>query len=340
MTKQFAAVALAASVLLGGAQVASAQPPGPPAPGRGPFQFAPDPRVQERSYHFDDTNVDLQYSVFVSSKVDPRKKAPLVVTLHGLGVGHAFMLRGPALDLAEEGGYILVGPEGYNPRGWYGIPSTGRFAGPPPRPGAQPGQPGAQPGQPPAQPAQPAAQPGQPAAAAPPGPPRGPGPGGGNPFGPQPNDPPNLRELSEKDVMNVLALVREEFNVDDNRIYLMGHSMGGAGTLHLAVKYPDIWAAVGPIAPAAFELDPQSIAKVPRLPVVLVHGAADELVPVAVGQQWAAVMKNAGMTYEYHELPGVTHGPVINDAQPLIYAFFAKHAKETQRQRRRSRSND
>ncbi len=61
-----------------------------------------------------------------------------------------------------------------------------------------------------------------------------------------------MRELSEKDVMNVLALVRKEFKVDDRRIYLMGHSMGGAGALHLAVKYPDIWAAVGVMAPAAY----------------------------------------------------------------------------------------
>ena len=30
--------------------------------------------------------------------------------------------------------------------------------------------------------------------------------------------------------MNVLAMVRKEFNVDDNRTYLMGHSMGGART--------------------------------------------------------------------------------------------------------------
>ena len=64
-------------------------------------------------------------------------------------------------------------------------------------------------------------------------------------------DPENLGELSEKDVMNVLALIRKEFNVDDNRIYLMGHSMGGGGTWHLGIKHPDIWAALGPIAPAA-----------------------------------------------------------------------------------------
>lgn len=44
-------------------------------------------------------------------------------------------------------------------------------------------------------------------------------------------DPPNLSELAEKDVMNLLAMARQEFNVDDRRTYLMGHSMGGAGTL-------------------------------------------------------------------------------------------------------------
>ena len=34
--------------------------------------------------------------------------------------------------------------------------------------------------------------------------------------------------------MNVLAIVRMEFNVDDHRMYLMGHSQGGAGALHIA----------------------------------------------------------------------------------------------------------
>ena len=44
-------------------------------------------------------------------------------------------------------------------------------------------------------------------------------------------EPANVRAASEKDVMTVLDMVRKEFNVDENRIYLMGHSMGGAGTL-------------------------------------------------------------------------------------------------------------
>ena len=50
--------------------------------------------------------------------------------------------------------------------------------------------------------------------------------------------------------MNVLDMIRKEFNVDENRTYLMGHSMGGAGSIYLGVKYASIWAAIGAEAPA------------------------------------------------------------------------------------------
>ena len=56
--------------------------------------------------------------------------------------------------------------------------------------------------------------------------------------------PAALPELSELDVMNVLAITRRELNVDNRRIYLMGHSIGGGGTWHLGIKYPSIWAGL------------------------------------------------------------------------------------------------
>ena len=44
---------------------------------------------------------------------------------------------------------------------------------------------------------------------------------------------------AEQDVMNVFELVTDELDIDENRIYLWGHSMGGAGTYYLASRYPD-----------------------------------------------------------------------------------------------------
>ena len=301
---------------------ALAQEPPPKSKGGG-MQFPVDSRVQMRSYLFKDGDVseNLEYAVFVSSKVSKDKASPLIVTLHGLGAPPPIMFGAKALELAEAGGYILVGPMGYNIRGWYGIP-----AGPMTGAGA------------PSKTAKPAES-GKPDAKAAPktaGPPKPGQPGAKTAAKPKtsvgslfsdPNDPANLRELSEKDVMNVLDMVRKEFNIDNNRIYLMGHSMGGAGTLHLGVKYSSIWAALGPIAPAAFQLNPDSLKEIPKMPIIFVHGDADEMVPVANTRQWIEKAKELGMTYEYNEMSGVTHGPVIEEALPGIYAFFAKHSK-------------
>lgn len=96
-------------------------PDGKPSP-KSFFNRPPDPRVQQRTYHFEDTNEDLPYAVFVSSKISKDKKNPLIIALHGLGGNPNSLLRGNALDLAEEGGYILVGAMGYNPGGWFGSP--------------------------------------------------------------------------------------------------------------------------------------------------------------------------------------------------------------------------
>src|SRR5215475_5401584 len=87
---------------------------------RGPV----DPRVQQRAYSFKDTNEELPYALFVSSKASKDKKNPLIVALHGLGGDQNTMVRETirAVELAEQGGYILVAPMGYNSGGWYGIP--------------------------------------------------------------------------------------------------------------------------------------------------------------------------------------------------------------------------
>ena len=43
----------------------------------------------------------------------------------------------------------------------------------------------------------------------------------------------------------VTQIARSTFNIDPHRMYLMGHSMGGAGSMFLGVKHASIWAAIG-----------------------------------------------------------------------------------------------
>lgn len=48
------------------------------------------------------------------------------------------------------------------------------------------------------------------------------------------------------DVLEVLADVERRYEVDPDRVYLMGHSMGGYGTNRIATRFPDLFAAVAP----------------------------------------------------------------------------------------------
>jgi len=321
--KKAGAIALAAGFLLASTQVQHAQQPAqqpvsgaPTAAGRGGGRGAIDPRVQQRMYTFADTNEQLPYAVFVSSKVSKDKKNPLIVALHGLGGDQNTMMRANALQLADEGGYIMVGPMGYNSGGWYGAPARYGTGG-----RGRPGAPGAAAGAPPAG-APPAGAAQAPAAG------RGAAPTAG---GTALTDPVKLHEASEKDVMNVLDMIRKEFNVDENRTYLMGHSMGGAGSIYLGVKYASIWAAVGAEAPATSPagLTPETYSLEPakKIPMIVVQGDMDTLVPVAGTRLWIEKMKDLKMTYQYVEVPGGDHGSVLTSGAPDIFAFFATHTK-------------
>jgi poly(3-hydroxybutyrate) depolymerase len=250
----------------------------------------------------------MPYSLFVSSKVSKETNAPLIVALHGMGGNPGSLMRGNTLELADEGGYIVVAPMGYNSSGWYGMPMSPGGRGRSGR-GAPATAPQTQ-----ATNRLAAAQPAR-------------GRGGAAAGGIAETDPAKIRQLSEIDVVNVLEMVRKEFKIDDRRTYLMGHSMGGGGTLFLGEKYATNWAAIAAIAPAAFGFQPNSLAKIKDMPVMIVQGDADTMVQPAMTRRWVDELKALNMTYEYKEIAGGDHGSVITTGMPDIFKFFAKYSK-------------
>ena len=230
-------------------------------------------RIQELSYEFEEAGTSMEYQLYVPTTYDSATPSPLIVLLHGLGSSPGGVIRYQGLtDLAEERGYIVVAPMGYNSRGWYGSRGTGRASN----------------------------------------------------RGDAAHDPDNLGELSEMDVMNVLELTLGAFNVDRDRVYLAGHSMGGGGTWHIAMKYPDIWAGLGPVAPAIYT-SPDELAAITHIPVIVIQGEADNLVSAEVTRTWVAKMAELGMTHHYIEIPGGDHSRIITrdpDNVEAIFEFF------------------
>ena len=129
-------------------------------------------------------------------------------------------------------------------------------------------------------------------------------------------------KYSEQDVMEVLRLVRDELSVDNNRIYLWGHSMGGAGTYHIAAKYPDLFAGLGVAAPAPeSNLDIKAtLESIKHIPIFVLQGDEDGLVTLT--RRWVEQMQSLGMQHVYAEIPGGDHSLVISQNSEHMQKFI------------------
>ena len=58
----------------------------------------------------------------------------------------------------------------------------------------------------------------------------------------------NWEEWGRLDAMETMEIVKERYRIDENRVYLTGHSMGGHGVWHIGSMFPDQFAAIGPSA--------------------------------------------------------------------------------------------
>lgn len=147
--------------------------------------------------------------------------------------------------------------------------------------------------------------------------------GGRGGFAP---DPARIKqgEYSEKDALNVLELITKEYPIDAARIYLFGHSAGGAGSWYLGEKYAEKWTAIAasaaPTRPDGFPFE-----RLKGVPIMVCHGDQDDQVPVASSRNMVKAATEHGLDPEYVEVPGATHLTVVALIEPKVFDFFDRH---------------
>lgn len=88
-------------------------------------------------------------------------------------------------------------------------------------------------------------------------------------------------EYWDSEVLYRLILkIQKEYNVDTNRIYLTGLSMGGWGAWNLAFAHPDTFAALVPIAGFVDRVPMIENCKIASIPIRIFHGLLDNVVDV------------------------------------------------------------
>lgn len=94
-------------------------------------------------------------------------------------------------------------------------------------------------------------------------------------------------------LLELLEMVNQSLQVDTDRVYLTGLSMGGFGCWRLAADHPDRFAAVVPICGGG---DPQDATALKTLPIWVFHGSEDRAVPLSKSQQMVDAIQAAGGT--------------------------------------------
>ncbi|MHC5060691.1 MAG: carboxylesterase family protein [Planctomycetota bacterium] len=131
--------------------------------------------------------------------------------------------------------------------------------------------------------------------------------------------------IGEQDIFECIELARRIFNIDPDRVYLAGFSMGGAGAFELGLKYPDTWAACVPVCGPMGNLD--LLANGRNLPFWINTGSEDRLVPAKYLKRAYETAVELGFDHwKYTEYEGMGHSFWIDWGR--IEKWLLSHKKD------------
>ena len=104
-------------------------------------------------------------------------------------------------------------------------------------------------------------------------------------------------------IIKFIEQLKNEFNVDEDRVYLTGLSMGGYGTWYTAMARPDLFAAISPLCGGGMAWN----AKVLTMPIWVFHGADDNAVNVRNSDEMVEALKKHELDVKYTRMDGVGH---------------------------------
>lgn len=111
--------------------------------------------------------------------------------------------------------------------------------------------------------------------------------------------------LSLPAVLDLVDTLARDLPVDRSRIYVVGFSMGGSATLNALLEQPERFAAA--VTFAAVPPPRDRAAEIAGIPMLLVHGSADDENPLAPDQAWARALAEAGGRPRFIVYEGMDH---------------------------------
>jgi predicted peptidase len=129
---------------------------------------------------------------------------------------------------------------------------------------------------------------------------------------------------SGKAAIELIEKTIKDHNINPNRVYLVGLSMGGFGTWEFVSRKPELFAAAIPMAGYS---DPSQIENIKHIPFWIFHGNKDQWNPVEGSRNMYKLLSEQNADVSYTEYKNVTHRETFKKAfkeEQLIPWIFSK----------------
>jgi pimeloyl-ACP methyl ester carboxylesterase len=167
--------------------------------------------------------------------------------------------------------------------------------------------------------------------------------------------------IGDLDVLKCIEMAKQKLSVNDERVYLMGSSMGGFGTWNVATRHPELFAAMAPIYGGGdyhVFMSKEKAAKLStwdeflndkssstaqmesllNMPILVSHGDQDQSVDVNLSRYVVRLLQRWNYDVRYIEVPGKGHTDL--GLWDQIISWLLQHKRNTAPRQVRVRAAD
>ena len=141
-------------------------------------------------------------------------------------------------------------------------------------------------------------------------------------------------ESQLENLTNILAHLKQQYNIDENRVHLAGMSDGGTGVYYVANAHPTPWASFFPYLANIAGLDTLSkrqtyASNFENRPFLIVNAEKDHVFPPRIVLPYAELLRIAGIVMDFYMIKNAKHDmDWFPKMKSKVIKFVKKHVRQ------------
>lgn len=133
-----------------------------------------------------------------------------------------------------------------------------------------------------------------------------------------------VNRWADESLMKMIDIIKQDYNIDSDHMYLMGNSMGGGATFSVAQRHPGMFRAIAAGGAAPFVRPGQDLSAYKATPAILLSGTEDEFGFDRLDDAYH-ILKDSGMDIEQAVSAGGLHLSAWSELLDEAFDFYARH---------------